>query len=219
MQVPRPAPTNVQMVLSKTRAALAAENLDRQSALVRVDKVTHCKLAAADPGCEVCPHPEAMTETPPPMNPVARTAGATLAVVATTVEVWRSEMSLARVFALYDGWLTSLATAWVVPPVVREIAPTTMMVFPAVRLIVQWLQWEKLATILKKSSICNLRSRDDPSVMEEWTSAEVSVSSRSQWDLVTELSSRCSWTTDDSSTPCLEVWIFNSFLRCKSNCD
>lgn len=87
MHVPRPVPQNVQMVLSKTRAALAALKRERQSALVRVGKVTNMRFAAADPGFEVCPHPEAMADTPPPTKPDPNTAGATLAVVATFVEV------------------------------------------------------------------------------------------------------------------------------------
>lgn len=94
-------------------------------------------MAAADPGCEVCPHPEATTETPPPTKPDPRTAGATLAVVATLVEVCTTEISFARVFELYDGWLTMAETPCVVPPAVRLIAPTTTIVFPPVLPTVQ----------------------------------------------------------------------------------
>jgi hypothetical protein len=137
MQVPCPARVKVQMVLSKTRAALTAENRLLQSALVKVLRVTHWRLAAADPGWLVCPQPDAITEAPPPRVAEAKTAGAIAAVVPTLTEVWSKEMSLARVFALYDGWLTIRLTAKVVPPLVRLMAPITTMVLPVVRPIVQ----------------------------------------------------------------------------------
>lgn len=73
----------------------------------------------------VWPHPLATTEVPPPVKAEAREAGATLPVVATPVEVSSKEMSLARVAELYDGWFTILEVPCVVPPDVREMAPTT----------------------------------------------------------------------------------------------
>jgi hypothetical protein len=117
---------------------LAALNLARQSALVKVWTFKNCKLAAADPGWLVCPHPEATTVTPPPMKADPRTAGAMVPVVATLLEVSRREMSLARVVELYDGWLTMRETPKVVPPLVLEMAPMTTMVLPPERPIVQW---------------------------------------------------------------------------------
>lgn len=78
-----------------------------------------------------------MTETPPPTKAEPRTAGATLAVVATAVEVSTIEISLARVPELYDGWLMMREIAWAVPPVVRLMAPKTAIVFPPVRPTVQ----------------------------------------------------------------------------------
>lgn len=50
MTHPCPARVKVQMVLSKTRAALAALKRERQSAVVKVLRTTNCKLAATDPG-------------------------------------------------------------------------------------------------------------------------------------------------------------------------
>jgi hypothetical protein len=137
MQVPCPARVKVQMVLSKTRAAFPALNLPRQSALVKVVRVTNCKLAAADPGWLVCPHPEATAEAPPPTKADPRAAGAMVAVEATLEEVWIREISLARVLELYDGWLTMRAVPKVVPPEVLEMAPMTTMVLAVVRPMVQ----------------------------------------------------------------------------------
>lgn len=134
---PCPERVKVQMVLSKTRAAFAALNRERQSAFVKVWTVKNCKLAAADPGLEVCPQPEATTETPPPTKADPREAGAMVEVVATLLDVSRSEISLASVKELYDGWLTMRDTPNVVPPVVREMAPITTMVFPPERPTVQ----------------------------------------------------------------------------------
>lgn len=125
------------MVLSKTRAALAALKRERQSAFVKVWTTRNCKVAAADPGWLVCPQPEAVTETPPPTKADPRAAGATLAVVATAVAVSTSEISLARVAELYEGWLTMRDVEWAVPPVVLLSAPKTRIVFAVPRPIVQ----------------------------------------------------------------------------------
>jgi hypothetical protein len=68
--------------------------------------------------------------TPPPTKPDPSAAGAMVEVVATLLEVWISEMSLARELALYDGWLTMRDVPKVVPPDVLEMAPMTTIVFP-----------------------------------------------------------------------------------------
>lgn len=119
MHMPAPLLKNVQIVLSKTRAALEAENLDRQSASVNVGLVRNCKFVAAVPGCEVCPQPEAVELTPPPTKALPSVIGWTRLVKAIVEAVWTREMSLASVVDEYDGWLTILAVEWAIPPVVR----------------------------------------------------------------------------------------------------
>ena len=56
------------MFVSKTLAALEAANLERQSALVIVVNVAHCKVFANDPGFDVCPQPVTTALTPASMK-------------------------------------------------------------------------------------------------------------------------------------------------------
>lgn len=103
MHVPCPSRVNVQTVLSKIRAALTVLKRSRQSAFVKVFSAINCKRVAAEPGCEVCPHPVAMAETPPPTKMLFKLAGAMVAVVETVAVVSSNDTSLAKLLALYEG--------------------------------------------------------------------------------------------------------------------
>lgn len=100
MHVPSPSRVKVQIVLSNIRAALMALNRDRQSAVVSVVSIINCKLPGNVPGCEVCPHPDAIAFMPPPTNDELSCAAETNDVIDTSVVVWTTDISLARVSAL-----------------------------------------------------------------------------------------------------------------------
>ena len=74
--------------------------------MVNVGLVKNIKFAAAEPGCEVCPQPEAVELTPPPTVADPRVIGWTRVVNVMVDAVWTIEMSLASVADEYDGWLT-----------------------------------------------------------------------------------------------------------------
>lgn len=105
------------MVVSKTRGRFIALWRFLQSSFVKTLTEAHCKLAAVNPGLEVWPHP-AVIAVPVAMWVELKTAGAILAVVTTAAEVWSKQISLLRLFALYEGWLTRREIVWLVPPVV-----------------------------------------------------------------------------------------------------
>lgn len=100
MQVPSPARVKVQTVLSKMRAALTALKRERQSAVVSVVSVTNCKFPGTTPGCAVCPQPAATAFTPAPTKAELSWAGETAAFIETSLVVWITEISLARLAAL-----------------------------------------------------------------------------------------------------------------------
>lgn len=62
-------------------------------------------------------------------------------------------------------------------------------------------------SVTSGSSNCTVSSWDDPSCMEKWATTEVSISSCSQGDLISELASTCLGATNDASFPSKEVWV------------
>lgn len=137
MQVPCPARVNVQIFDAWIKLAFPAVWRERQSALVKVCVFKNCKLFVEDPGWAVCPQPDTWALTAPWLadaNGMARVA-AFMVMVPLTCTV---EMSLARVFELYDPWFLT-AEAWNnCPPVVRLLDPTRTLVFAADLPMVQW---------------------------------------------------------------------------------
>lgn len=100
---------------------------------VKVGLTKNWRLVAADPGWLVCPHPEAVEETPPPTWADPRVMAATKLLKAMVEAVWTMEISLARVAELYEGWLTMREVEWATPPDVRWFVPTTETVLAFVR--------------------------------------------------------------------------------------
>jgi hypothetical protein len=122
-QIPCPAWVKVQILWSKTKAALPVEWRFRQSALVKVLVLSPCSWFGA-------------LTVPTWADPKA--IADTWVLKEMTVAVCTTETSLAMVCELYDGWLTILELWWLTPPEFKKIVPTRTRTAFWARPIVQW---------------------------------------------------------------------------------